>query len=109
MNDLISRSALLRVLPNDGTNLVYNIRKTVENAPAVDVVPIDFHERCLLLEVQKRHAAEANQRHGRWVSNEIPESMLSKCSECGITYGAYSFNYCPNCGAKMGGKEDAVD
>ena len=40
-------------------------------------------------------------RHGRWVSNEIPESMLSKCSECGITYGAYSFNYCPNCGAKM--------
>ena len=41
--------------------------------------------------------------HGRWVDNGIPESMLSGCSVCGFTCGAYSFNYCPNCGAKMDG------
>lgn len=44
-------------------------------------------------------------RHGQWVDNGIPESVLSKCSECGIVYGSSSFNYCPNCGAKMDGKE----
>lgn len=40
-------------------------------------------------------------RHGRWEDNGIPESVLSKCSECGIEYGSSSFNYCPNCGEKM--------
>lgn len=43
-------------------------------------------------------------KHGRWVDNGIPESMLSKCSVCDYSCGAYSFNYCPNCGAKMDGK-----
>lgn len=39
--------------------------------------------------------------HGRWIDNGIPGSMLSGCSVCGFTCGAYAFNYCPNCGAKM--------
>ena len=39
--------------------------------------------------------------HGRWIDNGIPGSMLSGCSECGFTCGAYSFKYCPNCWAKM--------
>lgn len=39
--------------------------------------------------------------HGEWVDNGIPESILSGCSVCGYTCGAYKFNYCPNCGAKM--------
>lgn len=38
---------------------------------------------------------------GRWIDSHIPESMLCECSECGFTCGAYSFNYCPNCGARM--------
>ena len=43
--------------------------------------------------------------HGRWLDNGIPESVLSRCSECGIMYGSSAFNYCPNCGAKMDGGE----
>lgn len=39
--------------------------------------------------------------HGRWGDNGIPDSMLCGCSVCGFTCGAYSFLYCPNCGAKM--------
>lgn len=42
--------------------------------------------------------------HGRWVDNGIPGSMLSGCSVCGFTCGAYSFFYCPNCGARMDGE-----
>ena len=40
-------------------------------------------------------------RHGRWVDNGIPDSMLSGCSVCGFTCGSSSFFYCPICGAKM--------
>ena len=43
---------------------------------------------------------------GRWISNGIPESTLRGCSACGYTCGAYTFNYCPNCGADMRGEEE---
>ena len=39
--------------------------------------------------------------HGKWVSNGIPESILSACSVCGFPCGASTFNYCPQCGAMM--------
>ena len=39
--------------------------------------------------------------HGEWIDNGIPDSMLSKCNMCGYPAGAYSFNFCPNCGARM--------
>ena len=61
-------------------------RRLIENSPTVDAVEVV---------------------HGRWVDNGIPESMLSGCSVCGFTCGAYSFNYCPNCGAKMDGGNES--
>ena len=42
-------------------------------------------------------------RHGKWGDNGIAGSMLVKCSVCGFDCGAYSFSYCPHCGAKMDG------
>lgn len=53
----------------------------LKNAPAVDVVPVV---------------------HGRWLDNE--DYMF--CSICGIQWNycdndTETFNYCPNCGAKM--------
>lgn len=44
-------------------------------------------------------------KHGRWVhSIEVDADWVGyKCSEC-CEFGAPSWNYCPNCGAKM--KED---
>ena len=41
--------------------------------------------------------------HGKWGDNGIAGSMLVKCSVCGFDCGAYSFSYCPHCGAKMDG------
>lgn len=52
----------------------------LKNVPAADVVPV---------------------KHGKWISNGIPDSMLSGCSACGFTCGAHSFSYCPKCGARM--------
>ena len=47
--------------------------------------------------------------HGRWVDNGIPDSMLSGCSVCGFRCGAFSFKYCPACGAKMDGEDSETD
>lgn len=42
---------------------------------------------------------------GRWVDNsKVPDSILSECSQCGYSCGAYTFNFCPNCGADMRGE-----
>lgn len=56
----------------------------------------------VICEVDAQTAADvAPVVHGRWGSNGIPDSMLRACSVCGFGCGAYSFRYCPNCGAKM--------
>lgn len=72
------------------TKLIGKIIDHVNNAPTVEARPVV---------------------HGRWVDNGIPESMLSRCSVCGYSCGAYSMNFCPNCGCIMkadmrGGKND---
>lgn len=53
-------------------------------------------------EVEAIHSADvAPVVHGRWIESDIPGSMLDKCTECGFRCGAYTFRFCPNCGAKM--------
>ena len=48
--------------------------------------------------------------HGRWISDE--GDVLFHCSECETQistswdYDDLNWNYCPNCGAKMDGKEN---
>ena len=46
-------------------------------------------------------------RRGRWVKRQFadePTAFGYRCSECHLTYEVDT-NYCPNCGAKMDGKE----
>ena len=45
--------------------------------------------------------------HAHWTSNGIEGSMLSACSACGYSCGAYSLEYCPKCGARMDEQEEA--
>ena len=63
--------------------------------------------KCDWMEYLKETAADvAPVVHGRWVDNGIPGSMLNGCSVCGFTCGAYSFFYCPHCGARMDGESN---
>ena len=61
----------------------------IDNAPTIDAVPVE---------------------HAKWINpTRVPDSMLSECSACGFDTGSCTFNYCPNCGAKMtigGGEQD---
>ena len=49
-------------------------------------------------------------RHGRWIVFD-PENPESKeCTACGYLFSRiHPSNYCPNCGARMDGKEDDHD
>lgn len=121
-NDLISRSALIenygRFLARASIDPIIrafmtSVMCTVDNAPAVDVVPMDFHERCMELEVKKRIAAEKTARqcienyepvrHGKWDAEyEYEDFIRAFCSVCGEE-SKYMYKFCPNCGAKMDG------
>lgn len=52
-------------------------------------------------------------RHGRWIKHKV-YVKTAKCSECKTDFTKIVIsdkypNYCPNCGAKMRGDEDAAD
>ena len=69
------------------------IEKALANAPTIDPV-----------------------KHGRWIMKEDKYYWWCECSECGSQPMKNRFNnlqersnYCPNCGARMDGDENAVD
>ena len=50
-------------------------------------------------------------RYGKWIEDYADENCrYVRCSRCDITqvfyYGKLNTNYCPNCGAKMGYKDE---
>lgn len=66
---------------------IESVIEFVEDLPAADVAPI---------------------RHGRWIPADQTGDCCYTCSECGFERDAYLLdigNYCPNCGARMDGKE----
>ena len=85
-------------------------------AEYIDIdTPIDVavYQRNRRIQVTIRQILESNDAkyepadvrpvvRGRWVKpTRVPDSMLSECSVCGFDTGAYTFNFCPNCGTDM--------
>ena len=83
MAEYIEREAFLDYMK--GTSRYFNVKFDIENFPAADVATVVNRQ---------------------WGSKGITDSMLSACSVCGFGCGAYSFRYCPYCGAKMDGGTD---
>ena len=88
--EYIERAALLAEYDRVHVGPPGGARKLIEEAPAADVVEV---------------------RHGEWRFEHDPINDPKKyfvrivCSCCGLKTGQKS-NYCPNCGAKMDGKEN---
>ncbi len=54
------------------------------------------------------NAGYRKQSEGEWMSDKETPRLIYKCSVCGDTIGygmMLDANYCPNCGAKMKGKD----
>lgn len=75
MSDYISRESALKAIfdsanstlefedPADSSTMIYliatsNAREAVKGIPAADVVPRDWHDRCMEIEIQNRIAAD---------------------------------------------------
>ena len=66
---------------------VWETREAIQKLPASDVAPVV---------------------HGRWIEQEkYTFGVMYDCSICGnrILDNGHSWNYCPNCGARMDGAE----
>lgn len=66
----------------------YDALCCLEHIPAADVAPV---------------------LHGRWIEQEkYTFGVMYDCSICGnrILDNGHSWNYCPNCGARMDGYDD---
>lgn len=47
-------------------------------------------------------------RHGRWINDESQGKYICTCCNEGTWRGFGVHDFCPNCGAKMRGDEDAT-
>ena len=83
----------------------------MEQLPAIDAVPREWHDKCMEIEIKKRMDLE---KHGHWIEvqriHEKDHTAICECSLCGDTVWVYdgqrAWNYCPNCGAYMGAEDE---
>lgn len=83
MDDLIFRAAAIEALYDERVDRYYgdvnpeSVERLIESIPTVDAAPVV---------------------HGRWYDKG---SLSCRCSCCGCKSNK-EYDYCPNCGAKMG-------
>lgn len=94
MADYIERDALTAELNRLGLGehsfveriFADGVYAVIESMPAADVAPVV---------------------HGRWEPTKTP--FMNECEDCSVcgyrTIWGHGFNYCPNCGARMDGKD----
>lgn len=131
MGDLIDRDKIYKAVYDlacasagviDGIceDYAYGLREAahmIEEAPAVDAVPMEYHETCMEMEVKKRILAEKTNRqiienyvpvvHGRWIPRNDEWFDFYQCSACHVHFWTMRAAYCPNCGAKLDGEMNA--
>lgn len=79
---LIDADALMNAIMNDCAPFTVSmVYRHIANAPTIDVEPV---------------------KYGVWIPDDYE---YNHCSECGFEHDEpeYVTQYCPNCGAKMGG------
>ena len=99
-SDLISRSALLEEVTRGFDAFVHGAYFRA----ACDAIRAKRAVICMLNDAPAVDAEVV--RHGKWIAENIrKKSYLRQCSVCNkIAYfcgTGCSYNYCPNCGAKM--------
>lgn len=77
----------------------------IANAPTVEYT---FEEAFQKTVCEQRLYCPQRQT-GEWIKSDVSESILAKCSICGFDCGAYTHNFCPNCGAEMGKEAENDD
>ena len=100
MDDLIKRADLLERIKD----LERNINDTYVDDVATRMI-LAIGRVKIIIKAMPPTSAE---RTGHWT--KISPAKIYECSECGqnvMTYDIERYKYCPNCGCRMKGEEDA--
>lgn len=89
---LIDAEKLMQMIPTEE----YNARMVIANAPTVDAVPTDFHDRCMQIEIEKRfgmeevvHCKDCKHNYHNMIPSGEAEYGCTKCIELPITADFY--------------------
>ena len=101
MTDFISREAAIKVIQDYGKGAISDGMTALD--PVDDIVS-------LARAMEWLDAADvAPVRHGQWAEPDKFDLGFWLCSNCGFLSEAVAanrmYNYCPSCGAKMGGEK----
>lgn len=113
--DLISREALIKWI-DDSVSQYGHVYSTdmlnmwglfkdylINNAPTVDAIPTELHEKILDKVEGELLECQSNLRpQGKW-KHIIEEDNDVECPFCGFQEDGIYYNYCPQCGADMRG------
>lgn len=106
----IDADALIQLGLQDGAYEYVSVQE-IADFPAADVVDKKECSKCVfypfkqLREQEKKDMVEVV--HGEWIPIDVGDCCY-RCSVCNFVRDAYLLeedNYCPHCGAKMGGEK----
>lgn len=79
-----------------------SVEAVIEWLKDKDIIKLKSQEENARKELQQVYSVKPQEpKTGHWIPSHITESILDECSECGFSCGAFTFNYCPNCGCRM--------
>ena len=81
----------------------------IDRQAVLDILLWEEKPMEMIRKVKELSSVTPTERIGHWKQSHIPESILAECSECGFSCGAYSHNYCPNCGCRMVEPQESED
>ena len=91
----------------------------ISRQAAIDAVRIDnLHEgivAALQSVLRDLPSSQPERKKGRWINSYFRDVHFLRCSECGAYIEAtffandYDIIFCPNCGARMDGDNDAAE
>lgn len=108
-NDLISRKELRKAfkkLPFFTGAYLYYARQLIDNAPTINTTCPHCDSGYAQGYSDGYLKGKEERPHGKWITqSDVDGFTYWKCSECNKESDFIPFNYCPDCGAKMDGKE----